>query len=397
MDSETPTRRAQRDRPADGSCAQTAKPDRCDALGGLQTRYIIGALILLLTCPLAAQGLKRTKGYSAKPSRTAEPAAWQSYVQVRLSSPQGKNDHISLRRSKLIGRYGLARGLSARIQLLYKSGNGSATDEHLYLQDARLMQRWGATRLTLGVFKPPMGMERFTNDYRLDLVDRTQATDRLIPAGKLGESLARDLGLQIERTTGSGRVWWALGAFGGEGARGGFHCNGPLLCGWVTWRPPVSGTLDRLKLGIAAATRRDQDINFTGQLPGSRADGYDHFSGRDTRWNIQFAAAKSRWRSRAEYFSARYEADGSLRSRDASGWYLQLARDLTKRCTVAARVERFDPYDDHADHREVNLTTLGLTWRLRDYRRQVQLNYVTGHRGVDQRFSAWVVQLQYFP
>ena len=42
-----------------------------------------------------------------------------------------------------------------------------------------------------------MGLERFTPDEMMFSLERSQATNRLVPNGNLGESFTRDSGVQI--------------------------------------------------------------------------------------------------------------------------------------------------------------------------------------------------------
>lgn len=99
---------------------------------------------------------------------------WQSYVQVRYTSSDDRGDYLSLRRLKLFGQGPLSGDWTYFLQFLYKDGNRSLTDDRIVMQEANVSHPVKSGKLTSGQFRPPFGMERFTSDYLLPLIDRSQ-------------------------------------------------------------------------------------------------------------------------------------------------------------------------------------------------------------------------------
>ncbi|HID08122.1 MAG TPA: hypothetical protein EYP10_13370, partial [Armatimonadetes bacterium] len=233
------------------------------------------------------------------------------YVQLRLSDFEGGGSYISLRRSKIWFRR-TGRKSGYYFQMLFKSGNRSKTDERIYLQVARF---WFKTRtgvLMLGQFKPPFSIERFTWDGALKTINRACATKSLIPYGKMGPALVRDYGIQWEGWGRDKRLRYAIACFVGNGANRKFRGNGPLLCLRLRWTPiSKKRPLKRIKflrLETAFAWRRNRDQNFASALPGTRALGYNHFSGYDMRWTVGFGVDPGRASFRGEYYWAYFSS-----------------------------------------------------------------------------------------
>ena len=115
------------------------------------------------------------------------------------------------------------------IQGIFKEGNGSNTDGSPYLQEAWIKYTgWEYGHLTVGQFKPPFGMERFTSDWKLATLDRPQATDHLIPNGQLGNSFGRDYGAQLDAWLVMKRLHYAAAVFTGNGANIFHACHNPV-------------------------------------------------------------------------------------------------------------------------------------------------------------------------
>jgi len=240
---------------------------------------------------------------SALLGSTTPPAApaLETYAQYRLTFPEDGETYGSLRRLKLMLTDRLGEGARYYVQGLYKDNNRSATDEQPYLQEAWVQWPVGRGKARLGQFKPPVGLERFTADWDLAVINRSLATDSLIPNGKLGDGkgFARDRGVQWETKFARQRGWWAIGLFEGHGANVDPRGVAPLLATRLTWTA-AAGDESRLRVGGAFSTRVAQDMDFSKALPGTAGLGYADFGGRDTRWNLEFALDRPGFRLRGE-------------------------------------------------------------------------------------------------
>jgi len=294
------------------------------------------------------------------------------YLQVRDALMRHGGARLGLRRFKLMAPGRLGR-MGYYVQGIDKTNNDSPTDDHPYLQEARLWLdgRWG--RLSLGQFKPPFGRERFTPDTNLPTMDRAWATDHLIPDGTLGEGFSRDLGIQWEA---GHPVHAELALFEGYGANNGLRRPAPLVAGRLVWRAYRTQRA-ALSLGIAASTRRASRIDFSRALPGTAVLGYGHFTGRDRRWNGELTATTGPLSWRAEWFGATFSATGDdLPSVRARGYYLVVEDHLTPAWAIALKGEGFDPNRAISDRHDLHALTLGLTYDDHPHRFRVQVEAV---------------------
>ena len=320
---------------------------------------------------------------------------WQSYSQVRYTASEDQAGYLSLRRLKLFGQGPISGGWTYYLQFLYKTNNKSLTDDRIVVQDANASLPLATGKVTIGQFKPPFGMERFTPDYKLELIDRSQPTDRLIPNGNLGISFARARGAQYECNVGNA-ARFALAVFDGNGANEPFAGNGPLIVGRLVYEPHY-GEAGRFRSEVALSWRKDHNIDFLGQLPGAPS-GYSMFSGKDIRQNVAVAYDMGKDALRAEYFAAQYESGRlGLPSIDAQGYYLQWAHTASRRWSTAIRYETMDPNQSLTNSKDVSWITIGATYYIDSDYQKIQANYVFRSEKVNEFDNdALLVQYQRF-
>jgi len=296
-----------------------------------------------------------------------------SYFQARLTAPADDDAYLSLRRLKIIidGKSGTDAGYY--FQAIYKDRNRSNTDGTPYVQELRAWRRLGRTRITVGQTKPPFGWERFTNDYALALIDRSPATDHLVPDGNLGDSFARDRGVQCDWEV--GKLGCAVGVFDGAGANNGAHGVGPLIAARTTYDRKVSAREGpRAVHAEAALSWRDaRHLDFTGQLPGAKSLGYGHFDGHDWRCDLAAGIRGPRWEVRGEYLRAAYRPfSAASPALTADGYYLQGSCHLSQKVEAALKYDGFDTHHGY----QADQVTIGLNLSLARFRERLQLNYL---------------------
>jgi hypothetical protein len=157
---------------------------------------------------------------------------WSAYLQVRYTGIEQAEDLYALRHFKLMFFGQLTPHVEYYVQGIFKDGNKSDTDGRPYLQEGWIrFTHWQYAHITIGQFKPPFGLERFTPDAEIFTPDRALATDHLIPNGALAESFARDRSLQVDAWFADQRFYYDVGVFDGNGANEKLRGNGPLLAG----------------------------------------------------------------------------------------------------------------------------------------------------------------------
>jgi phosphate-selective porin len=283
-------------------------------------------------------------------------------------------------------------------QGLFKDGNESSTDGHAYFQEGWLrFTHSPGVNVSVGQFKPPFGLERFTPDFEIMTIDRSAVTDALTPDGSYVDSFFRDRGLQLDGATTHRRFRYAVGVFDGRGANHGFHGVGPLISGQVR-TDVVRNGWHRLRFDLAVGTsyswRRGLDLPFRSCCERLSAS-MSHFRGVDRRWSADLSLNSRFVTVRAELIRATFSFDQnpSLDFR-ASGYYIQAARFLARRWQVVAKFERFDPnHDVHAPN-DLTAFTTGLNYYLAANRIKLMTNYVA--RDVGRREHLLQVQIQYF-
>ncbi len=293
------------------------------------------------------------------------------------------------------------KNVGYHVQFIYKTNMRSPTDDHVYLQDAYLFFPVKAVRLKVGQFIPPFGMERFEPDSSLDFVDRTDVTNRLAVNGNLGKSFARDLGLQGDWSHGNWLV--SMGLFGGGGANMNRRRNGPLEVGRMRYQR--SSTKSRRPWswegGIAASSRRAENLNLTAQLPGLPSSLLAKFSGQDRRGNLFVRGSWGRVRGQAEYFrvwlSSNHSAPSHSAEVAAQGAYAQLAYLPFSRLILAVRTEWFTPNVHQRYLSSQRTWTFAATYDLKRLPLRIATDF--SHRqaglGVPEE-NIWRLQLQYW-
>jgi hypothetical protein len=256
---------------------------------------------------------------------------------------------------------GPKEGLRYHIQFIYKTNLQSSTDDQIYLQDAYVIIPAGKSfAFKLGQFIPPFGLERFEPDWNLDLVDRTDVTNRMVVNGNLGKSFARDRGVQADWTRGG----WAfsVGLFQGEGANMNPSGNGPLGVARLSYgeKGEAGAAPWFWRAGLAASERHDAQMNLSPELPGLSKKLTDRFAGRDSRLNAFFEGGWGKVRGQAEYFRAWLSPDkgGEIA---ASGAYGQIAYLPVRGLIFAMRYEWFTPDVHEAIVPKEDLWAVGAT------------------------------------
>jgi phosphate-selective porin len=362
---------------------------------------LLNTLLLCLFLPFSLSGQEHPN--DAHGGSMQKPFEWSSYVQLRYTGVENGPDLYALRRFKLIFSGQLKPHVEYYLQGIFKDGNQSNTDGRPYVQEAWIKySAWKYGHLTIGQFKPPFGPERLTSDWRLTTVDRSQATDHLVPDGQLGGSFSRDRGLQLDAWLAADRLYYAAAVFDGNGANVSFRGNGPLVTGrlvGVVYKAPSHGRRrDQVTVGAAASTRKDRSQDFTQALPGTAGLGYAQFSGRDTRLNLEASADFSPVTVRGEYFYVWFSPNRALLADvQASGFYVQGALRFWRELQAVAKYEGFDPDRAVRNRYDLRWTTLGLNWFIRGDRVRLGTDYVF-KREAQNSFpnNALLVQFQFF-
>lgn len=376
-----------------------------------------GHVPIILLVIFASTKVSLVKPYSdfyqsEKSPETLPPAAGfhlASYFHLRYSfvqnDPNNKinKDHWSLRRFKLIANWKLNDRFQFFSQFIYKTNNYSDTDDRVYLQHA-FMKLFFIKQINfkIGQFKPPFGWERFQSDFQLPEVDRSQAIDRLIPNGSLGESFARDYGFQL-----FGTIFPVLKYEAAIMTGGGAHVklsaqNFPLIVGRISFnnklQEPLFHQSIKLSLQLAHSQRWNTDIDFTKQLPGCDKNIFRQFNGRDKRYNAAIAFNTTHSLFAAEYLASEFiPNDKAQINKRASGWFVKHSHFLSDHWQYAVRYEQFDPQHSQEDNHDLSWLTLGLAYYFDKNHDRLMVSYIQKNEAKDELKNDMVVmQLQYF-
>ncbi len=363
---------------------------------------LLALLICGLLLPIPLSGQRRQVPV---PSANQGPRKFEfsSFIQLRFVGNENSPNLFALRRFKLVFHGDLTPHVQYYAQGIFLDGNRTNLDGHATLQEAWVrLTHWKHAHLTVGQFTPPFSMERLAPSWELFTLERSQATGRLVPDGGIGNSFARDRGIQVDGWLDHQRSYYAVGVFDGNGANQAFRGNGPLVVGRVErvlfQAPKSSARPARVSLGGAVSSRRDHNQNFATALPGTAPLGYKQFSGSDTRLNLEASADYGPASFRGEYFYAWFEPNRApLPEVRADGYYTQVAWHFLPVLQGVAQYEAFNSDRGTPNSDSLHWTTLGLNWYLRDNRVRLSSNYVF-KRGTPATSpnNALVIQFQLF-
>ena len=327
-----------------------------------------------------------------------------SYFHLRYTreTDAGSNPW-SLRRFKLYAKTKISSRWLFAWQFIYKRNHNHKTDDRIYLQHIYLKYTWcDVIQFKFGQFKPPFGWERFQPDYLLPNPERAMVIDKLIPAGAMGASFARDYGFQLEGHLPGHFVKYEVAAMAGSGANTKISLqNGHL---WVL-RLGASRNLPfflsqeplAAMLQVAVSIRKADDLDFTGQLAGADKTIFTHFSGNDRRMNIALILRHGGTQFVSEYLSAKFTTLNGFVSWLADGYYFQLNQKMRDRWQVFLKYERFDPDHSVINSADMTRTTMGLSYYLKQQGNRLMFSYThkTERRDASKN-DVMMLQYQYF-
>ncbi len=358
--------------------------------------YLNSLLVITLTIGLLL-GLAETVRAGDRSTSLSYLPSISSYLQVRYTDPDPGDDRLSLRRFKAMLDGGPKDRLHYHLQFIYKANNNSATDNRIFMQDAYITYPIGLSlKVKVGQFIPPFGLERFQPDRTLDFVDRTDVTTRLAVNGNLGDSFARDRGIQCDWNDHMG-VQLSAGVFQGAGANNPGRGNGPLGVARLSYIHEGSGQVRKWswRAGLAGSARCDADQNFSGQLPGLSKSLTSRFEGRDMRLNAFAQVGWGPLRAQGEYFRVWFEPTSGSEIA-ATGTYGQVVYLPIERVTVGLRYEGFTPDVHERTAPSLSQWTTAVTCDLPWPSLRFSTDYSWRTDGGTAPSSVWRVQVQYF-
>jgi hypothetical protein len=327
-----------------------------------------------------------------------------SYFHLRYTSAPNTDNYFSIRRFILFGKSDLLKNTSLSWRFIYMHNNKMSTDDRIYLQHCYLgIHISSAVNLRLGQFKPPFGWERFVTDFQIIGVERSLVIDRLIPIGSIAPSFARDYGIQLFGDLKKSLLSYEFAATTGNGANRDLSLkNGPLVTGRLTLTKALSNREDinpwRILAQLAFAYRKDQDINFTKQLPGREEDYLQHYQGKDLRINAAINLTHGRSHFAAEYIHANFDPKEQSRpDLNANGFSFQISHYLHQKIQAILKYETFDPNKRIATAHDVSLVTFGVNYYFNHQDGRLMVNYINKTKK-ENKISEhiFIIQLQYF-
>lgn len=327
-----------------------------------------------------------------------------SYFHLRYSAIQNAENYFSIRRFILFGKSDLLKNTTLSWRFIYMHNNKMSTDDRIYLQHCYLdVNASPMLNFRLGQFKPPFGWERFVADYKIAGVERSLVIDRLIPVGSIAPSFARDYGIKLFGDLKESLLSYEFAATTGNGANRNLTLNnGPMLSGRLNLTKVLSNpgikTPWQLLAQLAFSYRKDQDINFTKQLPGEGEDSLQHYRGRDQRINAAIELEHGTSRVAAEYIHARFSPkEQSMADLNANGIACQLSHFFHPSIQAVLKYETFNPNIKTNSVHDVTLLTLGTNLYFNQQDGRLMVNYIyKTMEGNESSDHFLIIQLQYF-
>lgn len=330
---------------------------------------------------------------------TSSPADYapllSSYLQVRWTDPEGGAGEWAVRRLKLMVDGGPADGVRYHVQVIYKTGLHSATDDQVVLQDAYVVVPWRRLAFEAGQFIPPFGLERFQPDATLLFTERSRVTNQLVVDGSVGTSFARDRGAEIDLT----RRGWELagGLFQGAGANMPFRNSGPMgvvRIGHLS-SGVVAGRNWTAHAGVAASDRHARGMDLSSALPGIDKALTARFAGDDRRLNAFAEGRLGRWHVQGEVFRARLAPDGGT-AWTAQGVYGEASVSIARGLEAGARYEVYTPDTRVSAMPATGQWDAAVTYALPKAPVRLWVDYTARSTGAQPSVRSWTLQAQWF-
>lgn len=377
----------------------------------VRVRWVgVAAIVVILwifTVPSAEASHVFDNGLPQRPPKVGKAPTkvfdWHLYAQGRYTDSEDAGSRFSLRRLKLNGGGHPYESFKWFVQGIYKDGNDSPTDGQVFFQEGWVAYQFGRyLQLSTVQLKPPFGMERFTSDARIYSINRSQATNHLVPNGQLGDSFTRDYGLLADGWLQGNRWYYALGFFEGEGANNPIKQPSPMVTTrivyWLMDDKPFHGRDFSLHVGGAFSLRNANDLDLSRCCPGPQSVALRNFNGRDLRWNLELGADWGDTSLRAEYFQADFHfRESTAPDFTANGWYVQAAQYLGRYVQGVLKFEGFDPDTSIVNQEDIFWTTLGLNVYFNGNRAKLMADYIWKQEAADS-FSnnTFLLQVQLY-
>lgn len=327
-----------------------------------------------------------------------------SYFHLRYTATPYSKYSFSIRRFILFGKSDLLKNTTLSWRFIYQHNNKMSTDDRIYLQHCYLdVNVSSALNFRLGQFKPPFGWERFVTDYKIDGVERSMVIDRLIPIGSIAPSFARDYGIKLFGDIKKSLLFYEFAATTGNGANRDLTLkNGPLVAGRLTLTKALSNREDikpwRILAQLAFSYRKDQDINFTKQLPDEEQEYLQHYQGKDQRINAAINLEHGSSHFAAEYIHAKFDPkEQSKPDLNANGFSCQISHYLHQSIQTILKYETFNPNNKITTAHDVSLLILGVNYYFNHQDGRLMVNYFYKTEK-ENKISEhiFIIQLQYF-
>lgn len=282
---------------------------------------------------------KKTFNVSAK-----RPVKLSGYIQERYthSDVHGYNDSFETKRARLSLGGDATDRVDFKLQVDF-AGSRSAVSSATYAANADPAQAklstsnaifskptlldavlgykvTSASKLSIGQFKIPFGLENLTSSYALDTINRSQVTEALVP-GRDNGSQGRDIGTQYSGVAAFDKhatkaLEYAVGLFNGSGINVQDDNAQKDLAGRLVWRTGAPGL----------------------------ALGYDHYNGSSgiahtskIRSDVELVYQLGANILKGEYIW------GTLGATHKKGYYATFVRQLSSSTQAVVRFDQLDP------------------------------------------------------
>ncbi len=316
--------------------------------------------LLAVALTLVPMGFADEEKPVAPTVTSGKPIKISGYTQILGAAQDTAPDALSIRRSRFTLSVDLLKNFKAKFTIdAVRSPVLVDAMVDVIFSDAAILR--------VGQFLVPFGVESVTSTADLDMIDRSQAVDKLAP-GRDIKTLGRDVGVML---TGKYSLFdYSIGMFNGSGANIADTNDKKDFAGRLGVKP-----LDFLTIG---ASFYKGQYNLTAGTPITRRD----------RTGLDAGLALGDVTVKGEYLWA---VDDKT---DKSGWFLQAAWFvIPKQFQVVAKIDGYDKNTATADDR-TNMYSAGVNWFFSD-RTKIQVNYEYVNNELAQKLNqALLVQFQ---
>lgn len=331
----------------------------------------IVVLLVLGVFASVANADRQTVTHNLMPDLSAYIQMRGTYGNVGPAASTFTGDGFIVRRAKVILTGKGPDRIAYRLQFISKTGFPTPQ-----LQDAYVVyDGFHFVQFVAGQMVPPFGRERLTPDWQIYTMERSQISNNLVPSA---QTLARDIGVEVEGDFMDKYLHYAAGIYNGSGAdtlpESSTNSNFLYVARLVA-NPLKENTrngMPEISIGASIAYRKANGITNLSKILDSSLP----FTGTDFRYGIDGEIRYRGFSLIGEYMRAFLDSrNEDIKSFTPDGYYVQAAYFATPFLQPVLEYQTFDPDAYTESTKNAKWLTVGLNYYITGNRLKLMADY----------------------